>query len=439
MPFRILVLVCGTAATVLATLVYPFVGLLALEFLTFARPQDDRPNVVALHIPMIMVVALMVALLPRMGQYGGTLLASAKRIWIMFVLYLLLLASAAANGWTPLSQNRLYDFGTIVFLCLVTLTLVNSVKRLHFYIWGLLACGAYVAERVIRNPSHIFEHIGYQAFERMAIAKGQGGNFGNSNFLALLMVLTMSVALPLLGAYRKWWQRVVLLALIGSAGYVFFRANSRGASLGMATSLFCMWLMSRKKLRATVSVVMLLIIGAIAAPPAYWARLNSIVNYEQDASATTRLQLWDLALDLTTKNPILGVGPDNFALYSDSTPHDAYLQVASEVGVPAMLVYVSWLISGLWSAFRARQLSSSGKGDDPYLFAVSTGMFCCIVAIIVQGFTTGFAFREIVYGYVAFSFLAQRLAQNLQRSPEESTAEERANPRLLERAHVPVS
>ena len=172
MSFRILVLLGGAIATAIAGAIYPFVGLLALEFLTFGRPQDDRPNVEVLHIPLIIVVSIILGLLPRIGTYGPGLIAGLKRIWLMLALYAVLLGSALANGWTILSRNRLYDFGTIVFLCLVTLAIVNSVKRLHVFLWMLLACGLYVAERVIRNPGDIFERIGSEQYERAAIARG---------------------------------------------------------------------------------------------------------------------------------------------------------------------------------------------------------------------------------------------------------------------------
>jgi O-antigen ligase len=158
-------------------------------------------------------------------------------------------------------------------------------------------------------------------------------------------------------------------------------------------------------------------IVAIAAPTAYWMRLGTILTYQEDASATKRLQLWDQAIELTHENPVLGIGPDNFIYYATNSQHDAYLQVASEAGVPALMLYIAWLVSGLWSALKARRLSSPHPGDTRYLWAVSNGIFCCLVAIVIQGFTTGFAFREFVYGYVVFAFIAQRLAQELTSEP----------------------
>jgi putative inorganic carbon (hco3(-)) transporter len=435
MPFRILVILGGAIATAVAAAVYPFVGLLALEFLTFGRPQDDRPNVELLHIPLIIVISITVGLLPRIVTYGPGLVAGAKRIWIMLILYCVLFTSALDNGWTFLSRNRLYDFGTIVFLCLVTFALLNSTKRLEYYVLALLGCGAYVTQRVIRDPGSIFEQIGYEHFERAALARGSG-NFGNSNFLALLMVLSILMAVALLGFYRKWWQRIGLLTLIGACGYVFFRANSRGASMGLALGMICMWFMSKSKVRSSMIALVFVIIVAIAAPTAYWMRLGTILTYQEDASATKRLELWDEAIALVQKNPVLGIGPDNFIYYATNSQHDAYLQVASEAGVPALMLYIAWLVTGLWSALKARHLSSPDVGDTQYLRAVSTGIFCCLVAIVVQGFTTGFAFREFVYGYVVFAFIAQRLAQKLTAEPV--TVPEFSRPAYLEGRHVPV-
>ena len=75
MPFRILVILGGAIASAIAGATYPFVGLLALEFLTFGRPQHDRPNVELLHIPLIIVISVAVGLLLRIVRYGPGLAA----------------------------------------------------------------------------------------------------------------------------------------------------------------------------------------------------------------------------------------------------------------------------------------------------------------------------------------------------------------------------
>src|SRR5438270_5457197 len=93
MPFRILVLLGAAIAAAIATVIYPFFGVLALTFLTYGRPQDDRPNVVGLHIPLMMCIAITVGMLLRAGTTIPRTVAALKRIWVMLVLYFMMLVS----------------------------------------------------------------------------------------------------------------------------------------------------------------------------------------------------------------------------------------------------------------------------------------------------------------------------------------------------------
>ena len=433
MPRRIVAVLIGGISAVVIAVAYPYFGLLELLFLTMGRPQDDRPNVAALHIPMMLVIAIGFGCLLRLGSVVGPFMVGVRRLWTILLLYGLI-ACSAVNNWTALSSNRVYDFTTVVWLSLLSFALITSEKRLRSYVTVLLGCGAYVMIRVIRNPSHISEQIAGNKFDRMAIAKGAGGNFGNSNYLALLMVLTILLSFSLLAYYRSVWQRVALLVLAGGAGYVFFRANSRGASLGLGAGTLFLWLLQKRKLKASIIIVVLIGVGTLLAPRTYWDRLHTVGHYEEDASAMGRLELWDIALKLIPEHPILGVGPDNFELYAPSTAHDAYLQIASEVGLPALLVYIAALTTGLYSSWLARRLSSRGRHGSSYIYATSQGVFCCLIAIVVQGFTTGLAHREFVYVTLSLAFCLRMFAENTNASDplHHSTPDEPISARVNE-------
>jgi hypothetical protein len=47
----------------------------------------------------------------------------------------------------------------------------------------------------------------------------------------------------------------------------------------------------------------------------------------------------------------------------------------------------------------------------PYVFALSQGILASVVAIVVQGFTTGLAHREFVYVFVTLGICLQALAE----------------------------
>jgi len=48
-------------------------------------------------------------------------------------------------------------------------------------------------------------------------------SFGGTNYLALFMVLIIFLSFTLISYYRPLWQRAVLFAMMGSAGYISSR------------------------------------------------------------------------------------------------------------------------------------------------------------------------------------------------------------------------
>src|ERR1700674_54182 len=98
MERRIIVVLIGEIGAALVAVVYPYFVLLELLFFTMGRPQDDRPNVVALHIPMVLVIAIGIGCLARLDSVVGPFMAGIKRLWIILVLYGLI-ALSAMNNW----------------------------------------------------------------------------------------------------------------------------------------------------------------------------------------------------------------------------------------------------------------------------------------------------------------------------------------------------
>src|SRR6202043_1016230 len=107
-------------------------------------------------------------------------------------------------------------------------------------------------------------------------------------------------------------------------------------------------------------------------------------------------------------------------LYAPNSPHNAYLQIASEVGIPALLVYITTLLAGLYSVWRVRGFHTQDSRSYSYYDAVYKGTFCCLLAIVIQGFTTGLAHREFVYAFVTLGFCVEGLAEKAQAGSPES-------------------
>ena len=96
----------------------------------------------------------------------------------------------------------------------------------------------------------------------------------------------------------------------------------------------------------------------------------------------TRLDAWSAAARLASEHP-LGVGPGNFKLYylketgrppgTDTlvVVHNAYLDLAAELGIGAMLVFLLYLGGSFWRASVAR---ARGNGPPGLATAVRTAL-----------------------------------------------------------------
>lgn len=118
-------------------------------------------------------------------------------------------------------------------------------------------------------------------------------------------------------------------------------------------------------------------------------RLKTITN-EKDGSTSIRLEYWSKAIDFIKKRPLLGVGYGNWKLYSpqytnillddnifSKHPHNDFLEIAGETGIPNSLLYLSIFIVALVLTFRvivSKQILES-KVIAVLIFAALAGYF----------------------------------------------------------------
>jgi O-antigen ligase len=78
----------------------------------------------------------------------------------------------------------------------------------------------------------------------------------------------------------------------------------------------------------------------------YRARIQSINSYEEDRSATGRLEAWEAGTKMALRNPLFGVGlkryVEAFPYYSTFQPrsaHNSWVQLGAECGLVALASY----------------------------------------------------------------------------------------------------
>lgn len=193
--------------------------------------------------------------------------------------------------------------------------------------------------------------------------------YGDPNDLAYILATTLPLTLWLLRPTRPSRRPLVLLlvAVIGAAVLLSF---SRGALLGLVAGLAWHAFTERRHLLvllvggAVTLLVMLVFVNTNRSQVEIGLQQKqSIASY----NVNSRLDAWSAAARLAADRPAFGIGPGNFRLkYVEATGrpegsiglavvHNAYLDVAAEVGVLALVLFVTYLVMVLLRLTSARR------------------------------------------------------------------------------------
>ncbi len=122
---------------------------------------------------------------------------------------------------------------------------------------------------------------------------------------------------------------------------------------------------------------------------------------------------------MTLRYPLFGVGLGNFHYKSvhELVTHNAYTQVSSEMGIPALVIYVMLMVYPL-RRLREIEAETFDKPDMRKFHYWSIGIQASIVAYMVSSFFGAVAYQWYIYYIVGYAVAMRRLyflTQNEQR------------------------
>lgn len=196
-----------------------------------------------------------------------------------------------------------------------------------------------------------------------------GSLIGNPNALGTFLAVAIVLQVGRLTQARRWRSRIGWLILSAASLALLFVTLSRGAWLGLAAGLaawvlFLIWgrgLLSiqavrgwwrRHGLRWRLLVAgggAAILLAGVALAPVAWNAMD-----QPGRSVSLRQAIWQAAWDAFMQQPLTGTGPFTFGgtlLIRQSTPpetphshtHNLPLQVATETGLPGLLV-LGWTL-----------------------------------------------------------------------------------------------
>lgn len=157
-------------------------------------------------------------------------------------------------------------------------------------------------------------------------------------------------------------QPAILFILLTGLFMTFSRIPLAVFCLG-SFAYFVVLLVKEKELRKRiVALGMLFLVFIFILTAIFWQELTvRFAEITRDQGIGLRLSYTDFALNLIKENPIIGVGEGNFVwliknkvvIYWMAQPaHNIYLLIAAQNGIPALIIFASFLITTLSSLRR---------------------------------------------------------------------------------------
>lgn len=380
-----------------------FVGLFLFTCLVFFRPYEFSPRLLFLSKGAfwVAVFTILVFLVTQLALESRLTARPAE-----VNLILLLLVTAAFSIPLALDRVRAWqsfsDFVKVVLIFIIMVNVLRTEKRLRTLFLLSLAAGCVLSVAAISDY-----WTGRLALQGVRIKGVIGGLFDNPNDLALHLVTAIPLAAALFFSSRNVLAKFLYLAvgLLMIAGLV--ATFSRGGFLGLACASSVMFLRIVKRNKWLLGLLLpCAFIAFIAVSPAGYATRLATTN---DGSALARTEDLKRSIYVALHHPLLGIGMNNYTIYSNNglATHNAYTQVAVEMGFPAMAFYILFIVIPLRHVRRILKETSTNRKKSIYYLAA--GLEASLAGYMVSSFFASVAYLWYAYYLVAYAICLRRL------------------------------
>jgi putative inorganic carbon (hco3(-)) transporter len=390
--------------------------LFLFSIVLYVRPYEFFPGLSS-FTSMAFYTGIVTLAVYAVSQLGleGNLTARPREINLVLLLgaaALLSMPMAVDPGeaWTAFTDLLLKTL--VIFIVFVNV--VRTENRMRLLLLLILAVSMYLSVNAINDYRHGVFGVGALETHDLRIAGRIKGLFENSNDLALHLVTMIPIAIAL-GLYRPGLPRKLLY--FGATGVMLVAVIvtfSRGGFIGLvAAGLILVRRLGKKNRVATTgALVFAVIVFLAAAPGAYSGRLATMFNSSADltGSSSQRTEVLKRSIWVALRYPLFGVGIGNFHHKSprELATHNAYTQVAAEMGIAAFVVYVMFLVYPL-RRLRLIENQSYEKPEQRRFYYLSIGLQGALVGYMVSSFFGAVAYQWYVYYLVGYAVCLHRL------------------------------
>jgi probable O-glycosylation ligase (exosortase A-associated) len=340
-------------------------------------------------------------------------------------------------GWVTYSTSyypavvyeELITLGKLFLIMLVAVNVLRSRAEIRLYlILFSLFYAAYPARGTIFNYLAGYTHFGRALWNFI---------YANSNDLAVITLLALSIAAGILVTERQKWFRIGAFAAVILLTVIILLTKSRGVFLGLGIFAVFGLLPHMKRARSLGMVAVILTGIFLLTPSDVFERMSgltrstnveNLAEVDPERSAEQRYAIWQVSFELIRNYPVTGVGwgayPKAHAEYSpivDATglsrgerdTHSTYFNVAAETGLPGLMIFLALVFGTLIHAERARRRC---RGNMPraaqQLYFLQLGL----VGFLVAGIFASYSRISFLYLHLAIMYaVAQACNDDMER------------------------
>jgi hypothetical protein len=314
----------------------------------------------------------------------------------------------------------------------ITLTVVDSVERLRGVL--LVAVGSVgIASLYVLREWQKF-HTQFDSNYR------PGWVTGDPNFFTISALACLPIALYLMAEKRPWFERAFCGGCLVVTLAAITLAASRGGFLGMSAAfLFVLW-NSKSRIRNLAIIALVTTPILFIAPSSPIDRLLHPTHSDQE-SVEKRTTLWMSGYRMIESHPLTGVGLGNFRAVAldyqqaneqvQLVAHNSYIEIAAEMGLPALLVFVMLLVSSVQSLQTFRKTLP----DSDFLHSAALGIQAAIIGCGLAIFFSSGQYQKTVWLMLLLSMVLPTLGtQKVSNESLEASAAPRAGELVMEPA-----
>ena len=336
-------------------------------------------------------------------------------------LVLILLAWTTFNTFFAVNPDFSWPFWgrawKTVAMCVVAATMATNKVRVHTMIWVIALSLGYYGVRgglftlVTGGGNHVFGPADTMIADNNELA------------LALVMLLPILNYLRLHSGAR--YIRMGIIGVIVLCVTSILGSYSRGGYIALASVAIAFWLRTKKKLTYMLVAFIVLVPLFEFMPNSFYARVDSIQNYNSDDSFQGRVASWSVAYHYAMDHIPFGAGfyginlPSVWQKYHPGELHAAhsiYFQTLGEQGVIGLALYLA-IIGVAFLNLRATIRDTIGVPAFAWANDLARAINLSLIAFCIGGAAAPMNFYDVFLLWVMLSATlheqarAQRAAQ----------------------------